>query len=850
MAPGTFAFQGTIQFKVGDLLDIGGTVVITRQPNGTLDLGLVGASVKVKVAGTEVFAISGTALFSISPLTGFRMQSFKVTGFSILGGIGLPVPTAPTPTGTNGTPATGLLPTADLASPFNGGKVVASDLSLNKYIDVQFTDRSGNGLKESTILDVEQEFDILVGGAPLAGLTVNGTPEKLANKVGVYRYRLLGTFAFPATGVVTVQFRANAFSDLSGAGGTGVPNVPETEQFYLVAAATGPGSIPPPIAVLASPGNGESLTAVDLNARGYIDVTYTSLDGKPILKSSIAQNAKFSITGSGVTADLQRDATTNVPVLVGTPLLIAGTAFDATSVTYRYFLRDVNNRNTVGLFQPGEVTIEFLRNDTTQTYFATSANPAPAAGETPASNATTPATRNAAGVRQTFTLSPTAPGAAPTTAPLAIGPLTLLGPRIGIADVGFKDGMLVLTIAIGVDRASLGFNKPAAPNSGATTTPTTQQNSSGVTVDLIGVLGTFDLQVDALGLLSGNFRVNVPGKFALRVSSLEAEDPERREAHRRGHRGLPRPEGGAAQELVKINSATLLMPPLQHPRHDPPVRHRARPERPGHRPDERRDPRPRRARQRLHDRQRRARLRRRPAAPRHGPAPARAGGPEDHVRLDPRARGHPRRHQQPVGHRRHGRRLQRLDLRRFRRRQVPARAPVLGDDHGPQHRRRQERRRDAERRGDPPAAHVLGRQGRLVPVQGRHDEHHARQPGVTESARELARRGVALRHVALERPQHRAATASRGLGVVGGRRQRALVLAADRELGEGRALAGQAAGEHLVDDDAERVDVGAGRRLLAARLLGREVGGGADDRSDLGQAGLLGGAGDAEVGRA
>ncbi len=560
MAPGTFAFQGTIQFKVGDLLDIGGTVVITRQPNGTLDLGLVGASVKVKVAGTEVFAISGTALFSISPLTGFRMQSFKVTGFSILGGIGLPVPTAPTPTGTNGTPATGLLPTADLASPFNGGKVVASDLSLNKYIDVQFTDRSGNGLKESTILDVEQEFDILVGGAPLAGLTVNGTPEKLANKVGVYRYRLLGTFAFPATGVVTVQFRANAFSDLSGAGGTGVPNVPETEQFYLVAAATGPGSIPPPIAVLASPGNGESLTAVDLNARGYIDVTYTSLDGKPILKSSIAQNAKFSITGSGVTADLQRDATTNVPVLVGTPLLIAGTAFDATSVTYRYFLRDVNNKNTVGLFQPGEVTIEFLRNDTTQTYFATSANPAPAAGETPASNGTTPATRNAAGVRQTFTLSPTAPGAAPTTAPLAIGPLTLLGPRIGIADVGFKDGMLVLTIAIGVDRASLGFNKPAAPNSGATTTPTTQQNSSGVTVDLIGVLGTFDLQVDALGLLSGNFRVNVPGKFALRVSSLEAEIPNVAKLTAEGIEVSYDPEGGAAQELVKINSATLLMP--------------------------------------------------------------------------------------------------------------------------------------------------------------------------------------------------------------------------------------------------------------------------------------------------
>ena len=74
--------------------------------------------------------------------------------------------------------------------------------------------------------------------------------------------------------------------------------------------------------------------------------------------------------------------------------------------------------------------------------------------------------------------------------------------------------------------------------------------------------------------------------------------------------------------------------------------------------------------------------------------------------------------------------------------------------------------------------------------------------------------------------------------VVGGRRQRALVLAPDRELGEGRALPRQAAGEQLVEDDAERVDVGGGRRLLAARLLGRQVGGRADHRADLGQARL------------
>ena len=64
----------------------------------------------------------------------------------------------------------------------------------------------------------------------------------------------------------------------------------ETERFFVV---TGPGtSKPGPIAILASPSNGETLSAADLNARRYIDVTYTSLDGKPIDKASIEDAAR------------------------------------------------------------------------------------------------------------------------------------------------------------------------------------------------------------------------------------------------------------------------------------------------------------------------------------------------------------------------------------------------------------------------------------------------------------------------------------------------------------------------------------------------------------------------------
>ena len=75
-----------------------------------------------------------------------------------------------------------------------------------------------------------------------------------------------------------------------------------------------------------------------------------------------------------------------------------------------------------------------------------------------------------------------------------------------------------------------------------------------------------------------------------------------------------------------------------------------------------------------------------------------------------------------------------------------------------------------------------------------------------------------------------------------------LGLLADRELGERGALVGQPAGEELVEHDAERVDVGGRRRLLAAGLLRRQVGGRADDRADLGDPGLLAGPRDAEVG--
>ena len=159
---------------------------------------------------------------------------------------------------------------------------------------------------------------------------------------------------------------------------------------------------------------------------------------------------------------------------------------------------------------------------------------------------------------QTFSVDPSAPGAATTGGARSLGPLTLQGPSIGLADFGFsKDGMVVLTIALGVDRASLNFGGSATNSS---TTPSAQQTASGVSVNLIGVLGTFDLKVDVLGLLSGTVRVAPTGKWNLRVGSLTAEIPNVATLSATGILLGYDPAAATGQRLVVIDTATIDIP--------------------------------------------------------------------------------------------------------------------------------------------------------------------------------------------------------------------------------------------------------------------------------------------------
>ena len=89
---------------------------------------------------------------------------------------------------------------------------------------------------------------------------------------------------------------------------------------------------------------------------------------------------------------------------------------------------------------------------------------------------------------------------------------------------------------------------------------------------------------------------------------------------------------------------------------------------------------------------------------------------------------------------------------------------------------------------------------------------------------------------ARQRAAHRAAQLGRHVRVHQVQRLGRALLLARRQLGQRSGLVRQPPGQQLVQDHAQRVDVGAGGRLLALRPLGREVGGGADDRADLGDA--------------
>ena len=94
ISPGTFSFIArNASFSIGNRFSVGGTFVISRRPNGDLDVLIGGGSVSINDEnGDSLFKVTGSASFSITEATGFKMTSFKVRGFDILDQIGVELP--------------------------------------------------------------------------------------------------------------------------------------------------------------------------------------------------------------------------------------------------------------------------------------------------------------------------------------------------------------------------------------------------------------------------------------------------------------------------------------------------------------------------------------------------------------------------------------------------------------------------------------------------------------------------------------------------------------------------------------------------------------------------------------
>ena len=507
-----------LTLTAGTILQIGGSFAFSKTPDGTVNVAITGASIKLNLGSSSAPAghafdspdveLDGSAAFSLGGANGFSLSSFSVNGFKVFG-VGLDAPAAPA--------APVQFPTADLASPTNGGVIDRTKLNAQGYVDVQFSDPNNLGLNASTITDASPEFTVTLNGQSVPGLTFVGTPTAVPGFINTYRYAFSGTF--PTAGDVSIQFAAGAFADSGGHA-----NFAATEGFSLVnPASDGTLPAPAPTAILGSPADGTSIDASSLNARRYLDVTFLTRGPSPIDPTSI-NGDEITVSGTGAT-DVKKNANGTL-VLLGLPQFLSGT-------TYRYYLTDATAGSTT-LFSAGTVEVDIRPNTFT----------------------TVDGTVNVAAV-QMFTIGSSASGGATSSKGITLGPLSLVGPTVSLGGLKFKDGLLYVTVAIGADQAGLNFG-----GSGKTsgTSAGSQQSSSGVSVNLTGILGTLEVGVDVFGLLSGHVRVSVPGKFSLSVAGLSVVIPNVVNVQAAGIVVKYDPAGPSNQELVKVDSATITFP--------------------------------------------------------------------------------------------------------------------------------------------------------------------------------------------------------------------------------------------------------------------------------------------------
>ena len=230
------AFSGSITLSVTGVFTLSGSVTATQRANGTVLIDIPNVTLTITLSGNEVFSISASARFSISPIDGFRLVDMRVIGFKVFG------------VGANATPspasaaigifnvglervvrAPGSAPYAILENPLADSSIDARTLNLRKYIDVTFNDYSGLGLDIASITDSALEFTL--SGAGVGDAEISSIQHL---KETTYRYHLTDSNPGNTTdlfreGIVNIQFSGGGWYDLSGKA-----NAAKTETVTVV----------------------------------------------------------------------------------------------------------------------------------------------------------------------------------------------------------------------------------------------------------------------------------------------------------------------------------------------------------------------------------------------------------------------------------------------------------------------------------------------------------------------------------------------------------------------------------------------------------------------------------------
>ena len=263
-----------------------------------------------------------------------------------------------------------------------------------------------------------------------------------------------------------------------------------------------------PLVDLAKPFSGATVDASLLNASGFIDVTFRTVVGQTLNVNTINGNEiRIMQTGGaanvGSITSVERISASTWRYYIAprtpTPVVGASTAPAPSGPA-------ANTRSNAA-FGVGDVTVQFLagtwsyQNTDNQTVLFGADHGLAVTDQTNTTNVDT----LTAVYSSVFTVA-NIPESQTTGPSFNIGPVKIESPSIGLDKLAFKDKRLVLTIALGADRAALVFGGASQGTSGSG-----QTNTGGTSVVISGLLVKFDMSVDVLAAVSP-IRLRVPDR--------------------------------------------------------------------------------------------------------------------------------------------------------------------------------------------------------------------------------------------------------------------------------------------------------------------------------------------------